>query len=116
MVAGDGKRLERRVARAAEESLTKQKFVTPIDVLTGLGWLHPVHLDSWRQRRVESLEQLVQVGPDKIAMALETLRSWATERGLEPSETDYLARSRDRETLRFTTTGEESIERGFRTR
>jgi hypothetical protein len=115
MVTGDGKRLESRVARAAEEALEKQRFVAPVDVLIGLGWLHPVHLDTWRQRRVEDLEQLIQVGPDKIAMALEMLRSWATERGLEPSETEYLARSRDRRPLRFSARGEESIERLFRT-
>ncbi len=109
------RRLERRVARAAEEALDRQKFVAPIDVLTGLGWLHPVHLDPWRQRRVDNLAQLVQVGPEKIARAFELLRHWGTARGLEPSEAEYLARSRAREPLRFSTSGDEGIERAFRT-
>jgi hypothetical protein len=113
--AEDTKRLERRVARAAEEALEKQKFVAPVDVLTGLGWLHPVHLDPWRQRRVTDLEQLVQVGPEKVAQAIEQLRLWATARGLEPSEAEYLARSRAREPLRFSASGDAALERAFRT-
>lgn len=114
LVSGDHrKRLEQRVARAAEEALEERKFVTPIDVLTGLGWLHPVQLDPWRQRRVDDLEQLVQVGPEKIALAMELLRRWATARGLKPSEAEYLSRSRGRERLRFSASGDEAIERAF---
>jgi hypothetical protein len=116
LVSADDKgQLERRVARAAEEALETRKSVAPIDVLTGLGWLHPVHLDPWRQRRVADLEQLVQVGPEKVALAMELLRRWATARGLEPSEAEYLARSRAREPLRFSASGDEAIERAFRT-
>ena len=76
------KRLGERVARAAEDALVQQKSVSPIDVLIGLGWLHPVHLDPWRQRRVADLEQLVQVGPEKVALAIELLHQWATAHGL----------------------------------
>lgn len=111
----DTTQLERRVARAAEEALAKRRFVTPTDVLTGLGWLHPVHLDPWRQRRVADLEQLVQVGPEKTALALELLRRWAAARGLAPRDAEYLARSRAREPLRFSASGDEPIERAFRT-
>ena len=109
------RRLERRVARAAKEALETQRWVAPIDVLIGLGWLHPVHLGPWRQRRVADLEKLIQVDPEKVALAMEVLRDWAVARGLEPSEADYLARSGAREPLRFSASGEEAIERAFRT-
>ncbi len=108
-------RLEKRVARAAQEALAERKFVTPIDVLIGLGWLHPVHLDPWRQRRIDDLEQLIQVGPDKVEPAMELFRRWATSRGLEPSEAEYVARSASRAPLRFTAGGDEALERAFRT-
>jgi hypothetical protein len=107
--------LDQRVARVAEKALADRRFVTPIDVLTGLGWLHQVHLDPWRLRRVDNLEQLVQVGPEKVALAMGILRDWATARGLEPSEAEYLARSRDRRRLRFSIAGDEAVERAFRT-
>ncbi len=115
MAPDDDNRLERRLARAAEEALEERKFVTAIDVLIGLGWLHAVHLDPWRQRRVDSLGELVQVGPDKVALALGMLRRWATTRGLEPTEIEYRDRSRARQPLRFSATGDETIERAFRT-
>lgn len=41
MTTDDLQRLERRVARAAEAALAEGKFVTPIDVLVGVGWLPP---------------------------------------------------------------------------
>ncbi len=37
------------------------------------------------------------------------------DRGLNPSETDYVARTRDRRRLRFSVTGEDAIERAYRT-
>ncbi len=49
--------LEQRVTRVAEAVLAEQQFVSAIDVLVGLGWLAPSHVDTWRQGRVEALEQ-----------------------------------------------------------
>ncbi len=46
---------------------------------------------------------------------MELLRHWATARGLEPGEAEYLARSRARELLRFSASGDQAIERAFRT-
>lgn len=43
------------------------------------------------------------------------LRHWATERGLRPSETAYLARTRDRRRLRFSRSGDAGIEEAYRT-
>ena len=43
------------------------------------------------------------------------LRRWATERGLRPSETAYVARTRDRRTLRFSRSGDLSVEAAYRT-
>ncbi|HEX4108600.1 MAG TPA: hypothetical protein VHX88_10730 [Solirubrobacteraceae bacterium] len=114
-MSDESRQLEQRVARAAEEALEQQKFVAPIDVLTGLGWLHPVHLDPWREGRVADLEQLVQVGQEKITLAIELLRRWAAEHGLQPQEVECVARSRAREPPRFSTSGDEAIERALRT-
>jgi hypothetical protein len=88
-------RLEARVTRAAEVTLAGQCYVSAIDVLLRLGWLAPSHLDLWRQGRVECLERMVQAGVGKQATAMSTLRTWATRRGLTPSETVYVARTRD---------------------
>jgi hypothetical protein len=33
--------LERRVARACENALAEQRYISAVDVLVGLGWLAP---------------------------------------------------------------------------
>ena len=52
--------LEERVARAAETALSRQHYVSAIDVLCGMGLLLPMHVDSWRKGRVDYLEQVIQ--------------------------------------------------------
>ncbi|MGI8875033.1 MAG: hypothetical protein ACR2KP_12035 [Egibacteraceae bacterium] len=42
-------------------------------------------------------------------------RSWAQDQGLKPSETDYVARTRNRRSLQFSRSGEPAIEQAYRT-
>jgi hypothetical protein len=109
------KSLNRRVTQAAEAALAELQYVSTTDVLVGLGWLTPSHIDRWRQGRIESLESVAQVEPSKIAAALEAFERWAQDRRLSPSETEYLARTRDRRKLRFSISGDPAIESAYRT-
>ena len=108
-------RLELRVTRVAEAVLAERRFVSAIDVLAGLGWLAPSSVDRWQQGRIDSLERVVQVDPDKITAAIAALQRWAQDQGLKPSETDYVARTRDRRQLRFSASGDAAIEAAYRT-
>lgn len=108
-------KLERRVVAVAEQVLADQRYVTGVDVLIGLGWLTPSALDRWRQGRVESLESVVGAGLGKISTAMRVLRRWAEEHDLKPSETVYVARTRDRRELRFSVSGDPGIEQAYRT-
>ena len=101
--------------RAAEAALTKRKFVTAIDVLVGVGWLEPRRVDEWRQGRVDYLERVTVANLGKISTAMRSFRGWAQARGLRPSETAYVARTRDRRPLRFSESGNPEIERAYRT-
>lgn len=107
--------LQRRVARACENALAERRYVSAVDVLAGLGWLAPSHLDRWRQGRVDCLERVVQANLHKQSAAMRLMRQWATERGLQASETDYVARTPDRRRLRFSVSGTAEIERAYRT-
>ncbi len=89
----------------AEAALARQKYVSAIDVLIGLGWLHTSHVDRWRQGRVGSLEELAAVDGPRLADAVGLLREWARDNGLTSSETAYLSGSRDRQPLRFLADG-----------
>lgn len=103
-----------RVAQAAEAALTTRKYVTAIDVLTGLRWLHGRHVELWRQGRADSLERLAAVDAVRMEEALSYLREWAVSRSLVESEAAYAAATRDRRPLRFTAGGDEDLERRFR--
>jgi hypothetical protein len=114
-VGSSRSRLEGRVADAAEATLARNKSVSPVEVLAGIGWLPWSLVDEWRQGRVDYLERVLPVRPDKLATALELVRRWAEREGLVPSEVAYLAATRDRRPLRFTAEGEQAVERAWRT-
>jgi len=112
---GTKSKLEQRVVRAAEAAQAERKFVTAIDVLVGVGWLEPRRVDEWRQGRVDYLERVTVASLGKISTAMRCFRRWAQAHGLQPSETAYVARTRDRRPLRFSKTGDPGIELAYRT-
>ena len=107
--------LVERVTRAAETSLAAQSHVSPIDVLIGIGWLDPGALERWRRGQIDCLEGVVRTHPPRLSEALKLFRSWAAAKGLTASETDYVARTPRRQTLRFSQSGDAAIERLYRT-
>jgi hypothetical protein len=109
------RRLADRIARAAEASLAAQNYVSSVDVLVGIGWLDPGAVKRWRQGQVDYLERVVQTNLSRISEAMKLFRSWATAKGLIPSETSYVARTPSRQTLRFSKSGSPTIERLYRT-
>jgi hypothetical protein len=104
-----------RVTRAAEAALAAQHCVSAIDVLRGIGWLNPGTERQWRQGRIDCLERDIQTSLPRISEALELLRSWATGKGLLARETIYVARTPQRQALRFSRSGNATIERLCRT-
>jgi hypothetical protein len=106
--------LESRVVTAADEALRRQKFVSAVDVCSGIGWLPATLLTDWRQGRVDSLEEVLPVQADRVAEVLEYLGRWARARRLTATETEYIAATRDRRQLRFTRGGDPAVEREWR--
>jgi hypothetical protein len=82
---GSEKRLERRVVGAAEEALADHGFVSPIDVLCRLGWLHRSNVERCRRGRPARLEDVVFIEPAKIASAIRLLQTWAIELAVSAS-------------------------------
>lgn len=104
-----------RVIEAAEASLAAQHSVSAIDVLVGIRWLDAGAVKLWQQGRMECLEAAIQTNPARIAEAMTLFRSWATAKGLVASEADYVARTPQRQTLRFSRSGDPALERSYRT-
>jgi hypothetical protein len=104
-----------RVTAAAEDVLARQKYVTPVDVCAAIGWLAPAHVDNWRQGRAGSLEEVLPVDRARLDDLLDHLRRWASAKGLKPSEIRYIAATRDRRELRFTSGGASDAEDAWHT-
>ena len=104
-----------RVVRAAKAALAAQDYVSPIDVLVGIGWLDARTVEHWRRGQIDCLERAVQTNLPRISEAMKLLRSWATERNLSASPTHYVARTPQRQTLRFSRSGDPAIEALYRT-
>ena len=110
------RQIEQRVIQAAESALYRQHYVSPLDVLLGMGSLKSSDLQDWRKGRVPYLEKVIQGSLGKISYAMKCFRSWAHKKGLKPSETAYLARTRGpKRELQFSKSGDSKIEEAYRT-
>jgi hypothetical protein len=115
MSAKNRKPLADRVIEAAEAALAAQEYVSPVDVFIGIGWTESGTVKRWRQGQIDCLQSALQTSPSRVSEAMTLLRSWAAERGLLPSETQYVARTPQRQTLRFSKSGDPSVEQLYRT-
>ena len=109
------KPLPDRIAGAAEAALAARGYVSPVDVFTGIGWLDPGAAERWRRGQVDCIESAAQTSLPRILEALTLLQSWATERGLSPSQADYVTRTPQRQALRFSRSGDPALETQYRT-
>ena len=104
-----------RVVTAANAALVAQGYVSPIDVLVGIGWHDVRTVEQWRRGQIDCLERAVQTNLPRISEAMRLFRSWARERNLSESPTHYVARGPQRQTLRFSLSGDPAIEATYRT-
>jgi len=108
-------KLRDRVIKAAEAALAAQNYVSSIDVLVGIRWLDPGTVKRWRQGQVDYLEHAIQTNLARISEAMKLFRTWAAAEGLVPSETAYVAQQPQRQVLRFSKSGDPTIEKLYRT-
>ena len=107
--------LAQRVVKAAEAALAAQGYASSIDVLVGIGWLDAGKVEQWRRGQIDYLERVVQSNLSRISEAMKLFRSWAARRGLYASSTDYTGRRPRRQALRFSKSGNPTIEALYRT-
>src|SRR4051812_29117618 len=108
--------LQERVLQAAEAALQYQHEVTPIEVFCRLQLLYENHVSYWRRGGVQTLDELMQGGPEKVTKVFRILERWAQERRLKPF-TGYYARATrgGEQELRFTGAKFPGREEAFRT-
>jgi hypothetical protein len=85
-------------------------------VLTGSGLLTPTNVEAWRKGRIDFLERAIQANLNKISQSMAVFRQWAINKGLKPSETHYVRRTRTGTVdLQFSKSGNPVIEKNYRT-
>jgi hypothetical protein len=110
------RQIEQRVIQAAESTLYRQHYVSPLDVLLGMGSLKSSDLQDWKKGSIPYLEKVIQGSLGKISYAMKCFRSWAHKKGLKPSQTAYLAKTKGpKKELRFSKSGDLKIEEAYRT-
>ncbi len=108
--------LQKRAVLAAQAALDDHEFVSAVDILVGMGWIHPVNVEAWRKGRLSCLEEMLPVGPEKVSQVLGIVREWALARGLTPIEAAYQAPARtERKLLQFTRSGDPAAEKAYYT-
>ena len=109
-------RIEQVVPKAAGEAFNHHYYVSPIDVLVGIGMLDPKDVENWRNRKVLYLEKVVKGNLSKISYAMRCFRKWAIHSNLKPSITSYMTKTRGgKQPLRFSKYGSPSVENSYRT-
>jgi hypothetical protein len=107
------RRLQTRVVAVAQAAIGARHAVTPLDVLTGIGWVAGGTVDRWRSGRAPTIEGSAGVPLEKLVLAVSALDQWASASGLVPSEVEYVGPSQ--RPLRFTALSSPEVERLFRT-
>ena len=99
-----------RVVSAVSRILDRQDFVSPVELFTEMMLLQSEDVESWRRGQISYLERVIQCNLTKASRILRILRFHAHGLNLGPSMTVYKRRSK---TLRFSKTGENSLEEAY---
>ena len=108
-------KLADRIGRAAETVLTAQHYVSPIDVLVGIGWIDRGTVDRWRRGQIEYLERAIQTKPGAHLGSHEAVPSLGHRQGAVGERRRTTWRAPQRQRLRFSRSGNPTIERLYRT-
>ncbi len=106
--------LKGRVQAAAAAALARNKFITPVDVCVGIGWLSKSNVEDWRRGRVDDLGYFLSVHDERLIDLILYVHQWAQEHGLTRTDADYVSATRDRRPLRFFTNADPLEEAAWR--
>lgn len=103
-----------RIEVAAAKILATGKVIAPVEVLVRMDLLTPTDLEAWRFGRVAYLERIIRSNLARLGRLLRILRLHAHDLNLVPSPTTYVRWGPGPRTpLRFTKTGERSVEEAY---
>jgi hypothetical protein len=98
------------------QQLKARGYAAPVDVLLDIGVLTKSDYENWRFGKVDYLEQVCKVNLRKLSEIMKIVRVYAQKNDLKASWTFYRQYgSKNKKQLRFSKSGNHSIERSYAT-
>lgn len=108
--------LKKKVNKTIGQLLYNKKYIAPVELLMGLGYLTAKDHENWRMGRVSFMEQVCGTNLKKLSRIMKLLRIYAKEHNLNPSYTAYMTWGKQKKRkLRFSKTGKPFIEQAYAT-
>ena len=108
--------LEKEVKRLVHLNHTEKGYVCAVDVLLQLNYLTQKDYKDWRFGRVDYLEKVCNKNLTKLTLINKLIAKFSTELNLKKSLTGYYQFGRGiKQRLRFSTSGEKTIEDRYST-
>jgi hypothetical protein len=115
-VARNRQDLERALSTVTTELLKEKGYICFVDVFMNLGYLSKSDYESWRFRRVSSLERVLTVNLSRINFIMKAVRRNSLNGHLKPSMTVYKSWGKGKKTLlQFSKSGDPTIETAYAT-
>jgi len=112
----DKDNLTGQVHNSMYHQLRARGYAAPVDVLIDLDVLSRTDYENWRFGKVDYLERVCKVNLRRLSEIMRIVREYASRNELKPSFTFYRRYgSKGRQKLRFSKSGNESIERNYAT-
>jgi hypothetical protein len=107
---------QRKALDIADRRLKTHGHISMAEVFRGLGALSDADLEAWRRREVPYLEAVIRMNLAQINAVCRAVHASARRGKLKPSWTAYMSWGKGaRVPLRFTKSGNETIERAWAT-
>ena len=109
--------LKVKVHLTGSSLLQEKKYISPVDMLMRIGVLSVQDYENWRFGRVPYLEKVCKTNLSKLSFMMRELRAYARQNQLRPSWTAYnqWGVKGGKIRLRFSKSGDSSIEEGYAT-
>lgn len=108
--------LETKLSSVTTKLLQEKGHIAFVDVFMELGTLDPKEYENWRMRRVPYLEKVITMNLSKISFVIKTVRKNCRNGKCRESWTGYKSWGKAQKVaLRFSRSGEASIERTYAT-
>ena len=108
--------LQSKLGTVTSKLLREKGHIAFVDVFIELGYLDPKEYVNWRMKRVPYLERVITVNLSRINLIMKTVRQNCHLGKCRESWTAYHSHGKGTKiALRFSKSGEESIERTYAT-